>query len=205
MKSTISPKIASEILGIVKDHPKLGAIMKNVDPTTIDPNPWLSNFTVVQYSEDPNFCDKITGILNEGKSALFVAIMRSVDDPENLINKFHPIHVDSRFSDKTLMVLDGDPNYQVFSKTEWKDFTYLEKYYIRVMHIILFLIEKLRLSFLQGVISHRLPNVIKRKVYKNFIYKNIVTGEKIKFNNMLPHHSHPQPTKYSLLLQVVYD
>ena len=66
MKSTTSQKVASEIIEIIKDHPKLRAIMKDVDPKTLDPNPWTSNFMAVKYSEDPNFCDKITGILNEG-------------------------------------------------------------------------------------------------------------------------------------------
>jgi hypothetical protein len=197
--------VALQILKKVKNHPKFKTIIKNVDPSNLDPNPWVSNFVMVEYSKDPEFCDSIAELLNEGKPPLFVAIMRSVNDPDALIAPFHAIHVDSRKSEKTLMVLDGDPEYSVFAKTEWTDFNFYEKIVIKLFHIVLYMIEKLRLRFMQSKISHRLPNNIKNKVYKKMVYKNIVNGNCIKFNNMLPHHSHPLPTKYSLLLQVVYN
>ena len=103
------------------------------------------------------------------------------------------------------MILAGESDYPVFAKINWKEIKFYEKLYIRMMHILLFLIEKFRLRFLQGKISHNLPDQIKDKVYSGTVYQNRVTGEFIKFDNMLPHHSHPLPTQYSVLLQVVYD
>ena len=205
MNTKLNSDIAIQILKKVKSHAKLNVMTNNVSPSSLNPDPWISNFAMVSYSEEPEFCDSIANLLNEKKSPLFVAIMRSVDDPGKQIAPFHSIHIDSRKSNKTLMVLDGDPNYSVFAKTHWTDFNIFEKLFLRSLHVLLFIIEKLRLRFLQGKISHRLPRNIANKVYKNEVYQNIVDGKFIKFNNTLPHHSHPLPTKYSVLLQVVYD
>jgi hypothetical protein len=196
---------ALEILKLVKLNSKLSPLTLNVDPTSIDVNPWTSNFAFVSFDEDEEFCRNIAQLLGENKNPKFVAIMRSVRDPQKLIKPFHAIHMDSRQSDKTLMVLAGDPDYSVFAKTEWSNFSISQRLVISATRLLLVLIETLKLKFLQGRLSHRLPVAIRKKVYKSNIFKNKVTGELIKFNNMLPHHSHPQPTQFSVLLQVVYD
>ena len=205
MTKVANPELANLVMEKVKAHPKLKHLTENAEPETLEEDPWLSNFAFVSFDEDPEFCRAISAILNEGKRPLFVAIMRSVNDPNRLLLPFHDVHLDSRKSDKTLMILAGDSNYPVFSKINWRDTSIFEKLYIHILQGILMIIEKLRIRFAQGKLSHRLPKKIKEKIYSGTVYSNRVTGELIKFDNMLPHHSHPLPTEYSVLLQVVYD
>ena len=205
MTGSSNLEIAKLLMNKVQTHSKLKHLTENKDPETLNADPWLSNFAAVSSEEDPDFCEEISSILGEHKKPLFVAIMRSVDDPTKLISPFHSVHMDSRKSDKTLMILAGDSDYPVFAKINWKEINIYQKIYIRSLQILLFLIEKFRLFFLQGKLSHNLPYKIKDKVYCGTVYQNRVTGELIKFDNMLPHHSHPLPTQYSVLLQVVYD
>lgn len=205
LKSVSEPDVALQILEKIKHHPKFKHFIDNVDPSTLEPNPWVSNFVIISHNEDPTFCDSVTELLNERKTAIFIGIMRSVDDPDKLIQPFHPVHVDSRKSDKTLMVLAGSGNYPVFAKLNPHDLSIFEKLYLYFLNFILLVIEQLKLRPLQGKLSHRLFKGLREKVYEGTLYYNDVNSEMIKFNNMLPHHSHPLPTKYSLLLQVVYN
>lgn len=205
MTINLTPVITEKILGLLKEHPKFKNLLVNIDPLSLDTDPWKSNFSSVTYSEDPIFCGNIGTLLNEGKTPHLVAIMRSVDDPDEIIEQFHGIHVDSRKSDKSLLALAGSSDYSIFAMIDWKQVNLFEKLYIWGLHVLLYLIERLRLRPLQGRLSHNLPNSIRRKVYDGVVYKAAATGELIKFNNMLPHHSHPLPTQFSLLLQVVYD
>jgi len=205
MVSNAQSGVAFQMLEIFKRHPRFKSLIENVDPSTLDPDPWVSNFASISYSEDPKFCDKVSKLLKESKTPLFVALMRSVDDPKKIISPFHPVHVDSRKSDKTLMVLAGSGDYPVFAKIKWEDTNLLERLYIHCLHFVLHIIENLRLRPLQGKLSHFLSNGLHQKVYNGIIYYDDINDELIKFNNMLPHHSHPLPTRYSLLLQVVYN
>ena len=124
---------ALEILKLVKLNSKLSPLTHTVEPESIDVDPWSSNFAFVSFDEDEEFCKNISQLLGENKNPKFVAIMRSVRDPQKLIKPFHPIHIDSRPSDKTLLVLEGDPDYLVFAKTEWSDFSLLQKGQMRFM------------------------------------------------------------------------
>ena len=205
MTINLTPKITEKVLVLLEEHPKFRKFLENVDPLSLDTDPWKSNFSSVSYSDDPKLCENVGALLNEAKTPLFVGIMRTVDDPNELIEPFHSIHVDSRKSDKTLLVLAGSSDYSIFATIDWKQLNFFQKLYIRGLHLILYLIESLKLRPLQGRLSHHLPNSIRRKVYDGVVYKGVATGELIKFNNMHPHHSHPLPTQFSLLLQVVYD
>ena len=205
MTSDPNSKIAEQILTLVQEHASLKHLTENVDPSSLDPDPWKSNFAAVPYSKDPQFCDNIAELLGEKKSPIFVGVMRSVDDPNKMISQFHKVHLDSRKSEKSLMILAGASDYPVFSKIKWEDLNFFERVYIWALQKILYLIEVLRIRPLQSKLSHNLSTGIQKKVYQGVVYKNYVTGEIIKFNNMLPHHSHPLPTQFSVLLQVVYD
>jgi len=202
----VSLETVSNILDLLKNDTEFCEVLDNCDPQLLDSDPWKSNFRVTSPKENKNLCEKISELLSEEcGQPLYVAIMRTVDDPDELIKPFHPIHMDTRPSNKTLLVLKGDGDYDIFAKTERRDFSWLQRAYLDLILVPLFLIEKLKLGFLQGCLSHRLPNSISKKVYESSIYKSNVTGELIKFNNMLPHHSHPTKTKFSVLLQVVYS
>ena len=200
-----SDKIDKILVELEKDK-QFCEVLDNANPENLASDPWSSNFRVTSFKENPELCNKISEFLGEDCGVpLYVAVMRSVDDPEEKIKPFHPIHIDTRPSNKTLLVLKGNGDYDIFAKTEFNDFSNLQKLYLILIKVPLFLIENLKLRFLQGYLSHRLPKSIKETVYKSKIYSSSVNGELIKFNNMLPHHSHPSKTKFSVLLQVVYS
>lgn len=195
----------NELITTLKTKHKFNNLLTNEDPKKLLKDPWSSNFELIKFDEDPVFCQKIADLLNEGeKQPRIVAIMRSVDDPTKLVDAFHSIHIDSRKSDKTLFVLSGNGEYPVFSQTELNDFNFIEKIELYFRELLGYSFQKIKLYKLQEFFTHSLSQRLKGKVYKSKISMNI-PGTKIKFNNMLPHHSHPRPTKYSLLLQVVYS
>lgn len=182
----------------------LRPLLSNVSPESVNRNPWDSNYAAVTRHEDPEFCMSISEAIGAaGRMPKSVAIMRSLDDPDKVIDPFHDIHIDSRISDKTLVVLRGSEGYTIFTDTSWDDFSFVERLELLFRQALAQLIETVKLRSLQFRFTHGLPERLARKVYTRRLYRAL-PGAVIKFNNMLPHHSHRRPTEFSVLLQVVY-
>lgn len=193
-----------ELRNLISSKKVFQKLMLNESPKSLDPDPWVSNYAYVTKAEDEYFCRRVAEISGEGyKVPRVVALMRSVDDPEGIVSQFHNIHIDSRHSDKTLIVLEGTGEYPIFACTGWSDFTIIEKLEIQLRTITATIIEKLKIRSLQFKFTGKLPERLEKKVYSGTVYYDN-PGAFIKFNNMLPHHSHIHPTQFSVLLQIVY-
>lgn len=192
------------LIALIEKQPKLQKLLYHDHFNNIDKDPWKSNYGFVTKHENEKFCNQVAKLVGESnKKPRVVAIMRGIKDPQKIIKPFHNIHIDSRFSDKTLVVLKGSGKYPIFAHTYWNDFNLLEKMNLIIRQIIASLIEKFKIRKLQFKFTGTLPKSISNKVYKGKV-KHDIPGEVIKFNNMLPHHSHMQPTEFNVLLQIVY-
>ena len=192
------------LIHLLSTNEILRPLLSNVPPESINRNPWDSNYAAVTRHQDPEFCMRVSEAIGApGRLPKSVAIMRSLADPDKIIDPFHKIHIDSRISDKTLVVLCGSGSYTIFTDTVWNDFSYIERLELLCRQALAQLIETVKLRSLQFRFTHGLPDRITRKVYTGRLYRAL-PGAVIKFNNMLPHHSHRRPTEFSVMLQVVY-
>lgn len=200
----MTPEETAALVRLLSANEILRPLLSNVAPDSVNRNPWDSNYAAVTCHQDPEFCRTISeAIRAPGRMPKSVAIMRSLADPDEIIDPFHDIHIDSRISDKTLIVLCGSGSYTIFTDTVWDDFSFVERLELLCRQALAQLIEIVKLRSLQFRFTHALPNRLARKAYTGRFYRAL-PGTVIKFNNMLPHHSHRRPTEFSLMLQVVY-
>lgn len=201
----LTPERIEDLIRLLSENQNLRPFLEDAPLSSVGFDPWESNYAAVTRKDNESFCREIAKLIGEGdKIPKSVALMRSLDDPLQKIDQFHNIHIDSRFSDKTLIVVKGDESYTVFTDTDWSQFSFAERVELLIRQLVAELIEKLKLTSLQFKYTNFLPARLTEKAYKKKNY-NAIPGTVIKFNNMLPHHSHRRPTKFTVVLQVVYS